>query len=249
MIEKKLIHTFLLELDDRIKIWMTFVAGTTAIYCVDWRIETAILLMTLILCWFSGAQRGVLIFSGILLIFIAGIYGMRSLIGPDSFPGPGLLVLIVKFGPMCAMMVFVCKTMNNSRFLRSLERLKIPKHFIIPLGVCLRYLPSVTEEYGHIKNAMHFRGIEISLKNLIRRPFQLLEYILVPLLMRSLAIGTELARAALTRGIDYPGQKTSYHIIHCRGVDYLCGIAWTVILLVIIYLDYRIYTAATGGVL
>ena len=249
MIEKKSIHTFLLKLDDRIKIWMTFVAGTAAIYCVDWRTETAVLLMTLILCWFSGAWRGVLVFSGILLIFATGICGIRFLIGPDSFPGSGLLVLIVKFGPMCAMMVFAYKTINNSRFLRSLERLKVPERFIVPFGVCLRYLPSVTEEYGHIKNAVRFRGIEISPKNMIFKPFHLLEYVLVPLLMRSLVIGTELARAAMTRGIDYPGKKTSYHIIRCRRIDYLCGIAWTVILLAIIYIDHRIYTAATVGVL
>ncbi len=67
--------------------------------------------------------------------------------------------------------------------------------------------------------------------------------------MRSLVIGTELARAAMTRGIDYPGKKTSYHIIYCRRIDYLCGISWTVILLAIIYMDYRIYSAATGSVL
>ena len=92
-------------------------------------------------------------------------------------------------------------------------------------------------------------GIEISPKNMFFKPFQLLEYVLVPLLMRSLVIGTELARAAMTRGIDYPGKKTSYYIIRCRCIDYLCGISWTVILLAIIYMDHRIYAAATRGLL
>ncbi|MCW4018165.1 MAG: energy-coupling factor transporter transmembrane protein EcfT [Candidatus Bathyarchaeota archaeon] len=96
----------------------------------------------------------------------------------------------------------------------ALQKLHIPKAVIIPLAVGLRFTPCISQEFNTIRDAMHLRGIAISSFNTIAHPVMAMEYVLVPLLMRSMKISDELAASASARGIDNPGPRTCLRQIH-----------------------------------
>jgi energy-coupling factor transport system permease protein len=101
----------------------------------------------------------------------------------------------------------------------ALQKLHIPKAVVIPLAVGLRFTPCISQEFNTIRDAMHLRGIAISSFNTIAHPVMTMEYILVPLLMRSMKISDELAASASARGIDNPGPRTCLRQLSFRLSD------------------------------
>lgn len=233
------IFRFLQDIDDRVKLYLAVLAGSVAFICIDIRSLILLSVLTFVLGWFCRLRKSM----GIILIiwFIIGpllwVVNLLPFLGPFA-PGSGLFILVVKFTPMFVMMIVVYSTLNVSRFLHTLEKSGLPKAFVIPLGVSIRFVPSLTEEYQHIRNAMKFRGIGVSLGNMMRKPLTTIEYILVPLLMRSLSISDELARTALTRGIDNPGPKSSLQIVRFGPSDAVVAILWSAFMVLFIYLDH-----------
>lgn len=233
---------FLYRLDDRVKVWMAISAGAVAIYCVDLLIQILILLLCLGLCLASGAVRFVVGFI-ILLVIMGAVSLILRLTAPGvSYTGMGLYFMIIKFGPMFVMMVFIQASLNTSRFLHLLEGMRIPPRYVIPLGVCLRFMPSVVAETRQVRYAMRMRGIRpFSLKTM-RHPFVMLGYMMAPILARSLAIGEELARSAVARGIESTGPKTSIHVSSFRTVDGLIFTAWSLLFTALVITDNRLYS-------
>lgn len=233
------IFRFIQGMDDRVKLYITILVGSVAFICADIRSLLLLSVATFVLGWFCGLRRSI----GITLViwFILGplMWGINriSFLGP-FVPGSGLFVLVVKFTPMFIMMIVVYTTLNVSRFLHTLEKMGLPKGFTIPLGVSVRFVPSLTEEFRHIRNAMRFRGIDLSLGNVIRKPLATIEYILVPLLMRSLSISDELARTALTRGIDNPGPKSSLQAVRFGPADASVALIWSAFMGLLVYFDH-----------
>ena len=57
---------------------------------------------------------------------------------------------------------------------------------------------------------MRLRGVELSARNLVLHPGRSLEYVLVPLIIRTIKIADDLAASAMTRGLDLVGARTTY---------------------------------------
>jgi energy-coupling factor transport system permease protein len=89
----------------------------------------------------------------------------------------------------------------------ALQKIRIPRSITIPFAVTLRFFPTVKVEFLCIRDAMKLRGIRLNLKNILGRPFTLLESILVPLIFRCANIAEELSAAAVTRGIEREGRR------------------------------------------
>ena len=244
-----IIRDFLFNLDDRVKVWMAMSAGGSAIYCVDLYLQAAILATCLALCLFCGARRFVAGFGMVVSILAAISAIFAYLSSPEEKTmGWGMFFILLKFGPMFAMMVFVQASLNTSRFLRSLEQMRFPPQWVIPLGVCLRFMPSVVAECRQVRYAMRIRGIGLTPKRLLHRPFETLGYLMAPLLVRALSIGDELARAAVARGIETPGPKTSVYDLGLRPADGVMLAAWTLGVVGILIADHSAYTGFAGGV-
>jgi energy-coupling factor transport system permease protein len=242
------IRAVLFDIDDRVKVWMAMTGGAGAIYCVDWRIQVAILAVSLVLCGLCGAWRFVVGFNLVLLVLALVSLGITRL-SPDESKiwGRGLLFILLKFGPLFTMMVFVQTCLNTSRFLRSLEKLHVPRQWVIPLGVCLRFMPSVVAECRQIRFAMRIRGIALTPGRLIKRPLETVGYLMVPLLVRSLYIGDELARAAVARGIESPVAKTCLYDLRFRPSDGIAMTLWTLGLAALMAWDQFLYAWLAGG--
>ncbi len=140
--------------------------------------------------------------GGFLLIFGITVYGL------------------FKFSPIVGIYFILSETINVSDFITALERIKLPRAITITLAVTLRFLPTITQELGYLKESMKTRNIPLTLLNFLKSPIMMLEYIIVPLMMRFVKIAEESA-AALVRGIEKPGERTSMKEIKIRWIDYV----------------------------
>lgn len=117
-----------------------------------------------------------------------------------------LFKMTLLFLPCFVFAYLLISEYNTSEILSSLEKLRLPKIFVIALTVTLRYIPTFRREFRIIKDAMSIRGVDISLKN----PIRTFEYLIVPQLFRCLNLSSELTSSALIKGINAPFKRTSY---------------------------------------
>ncbi|MDO4779235.1 MAG: energy-coupling factor transporter transmembrane component T [Tissierellia bacterium] len=131
-----------------------------------------------------------------------------------------VLVMMFKMSILflpCMILAYLLITeYNSSEILSSLEKLKLPKIFVIGITVTLRYIPTFKKEFGIIKEAMHIRGVKFSFK----KPIQTFEYLIVPQLFRCLNLSSELTAAGLTKGINSPNKRSSYFVKGFSAFDY-----------------------------
>ena len=117
--------------------------------------------------------------------------------------------------------ILLMKTTSVSEFMLSFERMHLPNKLIIPLSVMFRFIPTISEEWHSIQDAMRFRGIGISVRSVLTKPMMTLEYTMVPLLMSTATISDELAAASLSRGLDADTKRTCIEDVRLRTQDYL----------------------------
>lgn len=131
-----------------------------------------------------------------------------------------IFYILCKFIPIFMIASILVNNIKTNEIITSLEKMKIPKGIMLSIVVSLRFVPTIKEEVGYIKESMSMRGIEISPKNLIKKPMITLEYSIIPLLFRSLKIAEELTATALTRGVENNIKRTSYFDVSFKRIDY-----------------------------
>ena len=128
-------------------------------------------------------------------------------------------VYIRKLIPCFMLGSLLIRTTKVSTFLAAISRLHLPKGFTIALS--LRYFPTMTEEWGFIKDAMSLRGISASPAGLLFHPVRTMEYVYVPMLVSASKISDEITQAAITRGIDHLERRSCLENIRFRMRDAL----------------------------
>lgn len=116
------------------------------------------------------------------------------------------------------------KTSDVGSIISSMDKLKLPGAVSIPIAVMFRFFPSFKEENRNIKLAMKIRGI--SLKN----PISYIEHATVPLLIMSSNIADDISKAAETKCIANPVEKTRYIPVKIKFIDF----AYTALVSVIV---------------
>lgn len=118
----------------------------------------------------------------------------------------GLCCLIfVRLMPGLIMGAYMLSSTTVSEFIAAMHRMHIPQQITIPLSVMFRFFPTVLEEFASINTAMKMRDIRIGGRN----AGKFIEYRLVPLMVCSVNIGSELSAAALTRGLGTKVRRTN----------------------------------------
>lgn len=152
------------------------------------------------------------------LIFLA-IYSIQVLLAYFLLPYVmhGFLLFIVSYLtnglrillPSILAGTYAIKTTAISEWIAACKKVHLPRWLLIPIAVMVRFFPTVYEEYQSIRQAMAFRGVGISLLDLMKRPLQTLEFVLIPLLMKAAQVAEELTIASLTKGIGLKEKHTS----------------------------------------
>ena len=148
-----------------------------------------------------------------------------SLLGVAAF-------IIQRILPFLMLAVVIRDRKNISEITASLERCRLPKGIILSMTVMLRYFPSMKEELRIIIEAMKLKGIDTSWRGVLLHPIRMLEYVIVPMLFRSLRTAEEFSCAALVKGIEHPGRRSSYFDVRLRPLDGLLSSAAVLSLLV-----------------
>ena len=95
---------------------------------------------------------------GIMFILLNSFYIKSSVLGM-------MINMTVYFTPCILIAVLIVTDYNSSEILSALQRLHLPKIFIIGLTITIRYIPTFRREFRIIKQAMHIRGVEFSMKH------------------------------------------------------------------------------------
>ncbi len=154
--------------------------------------------------------------------YIQGVFGMILLF---------ICYTITQFAPTMIMVWYCISTTEISEFLASMNHMHMPQGLTISLAVMMRFFPTLSEEYGYIRDAMKMRGITFGGGNILK----IIEYRIIPLLFFCVNIGDELSAAAVTRGLGAPVRRSSVCKIGFHIRDILIIVAMSIMTLAYVY--------------
>lgn len=156
-------------------------------------------------------------------ILLSAVWGIHSLIMISDYQVlkffAFITFLILRFMPLL-ILASILQDTPSGKLIASLRKLGIPKQILFTLAVTLRFFPIIQQENSAIQVSAKQRGLSFSQPANWLHPLASFEYTFVPLMMRTLKISDELAASAATRGIDYPGERTSIYEIRLETADY-----------------------------
>ncbi|HAJ97781.1 MAG TPA: energy-coupling factor transporter transmembrane protein EcfT [Ruminococcus sp.] len=207
-------------LDPRTKLFilltiLIFVLGGMGTLTPEW-MNTLISIMPLLLLCTAKQWKKALAYGAVYAVadfFL--IFYVDSIHGTGKYLLIMLCTLIVRIFPSMIMGAYLFATTTVSEFIAAMNRMHVPVQITIPMSVMFRFFPTVMEEFFSINNAMKMRDIQIGGKNADK----MIEYRIVPLLVCSARIGSELSAAALTRGLSTNSNRTNICQIGFRIPD------------------------------
>ena len=132
--------------------------------------------------------------------------------------------LVFKCYPCCMLAGILIATTQIGEFMAAMAKWRVPRSVVIPIAIMFRYFPTVKEDWGHIKDAMALRGINLSPGCFVQNPGVVIDAMYLPILVTASKAADELAASAIARGIENPRRRTSRLDIRIRTVD-ICIIA------------------------
>lgn len=193
-----------------------------------------VVLVTVIIVVFSfpgNLVMGITVAGCILLFLIDGL--VLQLVGFAAvylFLTAIQLLLLPRVGATAAMMLagfvyfkvlmpialpadHLMRTTSVQEVLAAAKKMRVPEKMRIGFAIIMRYLPVVGQNFRQVRDAMKLRD----LRGLGTR----VEAVYVPMLMNTVQAAEDLSTAACTRGIENPGDKTSFVKVGLRTRDFL----------------------------
>lgn len=212
----------ILRIDARTKFALLFGVGMSSLTFPPFWLEAPTFALMALLLVLNRKVKTSIKFTSVFLIMLLLDWTLSLKVGGGF---AALLFSLVRLGrlmlPIFMAGILLMKTTSVSEFMLSFERMHLPNKLIIPLSVMFRFIPTISEEWHSIRDAMRFRGIGISVRSVLTKPMMTLEYTMVPLLMSTATIADELAAASLSRGLDADTKRTCIEDVRLRPQDYL----------------------------
>jgi energy-coupling factor transport system permease protein len=193
-----------------------------------------------ILMFLSGIYKRtiyILFFYSILMIFeyvVSNIGNVSMLLAIST-----VIFSLLKCTNIFMLGTFLIKTTPVTEIICALETMKAPNQIVIPFAVAVRFIPSIQEDFNYLKDSLRVRNIPVSLRNFLRHPIQTIEYLLVPILMRSYKISEELAASAMMRGLDSGKPKTMLYTLKFGIQDFITLLVLTGFVLFLLYYQHK----------
>jgi energy-coupling factor transport system permease protein len=212
----------LLRIDPRTKFFLLFFVGFfTFVFPPAYMEFSVIAALALLLSLNRQAKTTVTMFLVFCAMLAADLYVTPFVFGVIR----NIFLTIVRIArmllPLYMTGILLVRTITVTEFIAAFRKMRLPDALIISFSVMFRFIPTIHEEWTSIRSAMKFRGIGISVRNVASKPMMTLEYTLVPLLMSTATIASELAAASLARGLDSGGKHTCIVDVRFRFQDYL----------------------------
>lgn len=212
----------MIQIDPRTKFVLLFFTGFYMFAVHAPAVELGIYVSLSLLLLLYRQMRTIAKLSGLFFaMLLLDLYLSPLITGPLSALFYTCVRLFRMFFPIYLAALLLIRTTTVSEFIAAFRKLHLPDAFIIPVSVMFRFIPTVTEEWHSIRNAMRFRGIGVSAKTIVTKPMLTLEYMMIPILMSTATISGELAAASLSRGLDSGTRRTCVAKVGMGIMDYI----------------------------
>ncbi|MGX7419454.1 energy-coupling factor transporter transmembrane component T [Carnobacterium gallinarum] len=224
-----------IQLDARTKTLVVLVSGFFIFVVSD--VGLIVLFLFLLGYSYIAGERKVLL--GITAAFLFVLFFQRFAFGYGTSVIMATIAFFAYFAvrliPVFMGGLILSKT-PPGELIATLQKCYVPRVIIVPLAVGLRFLPTIRQETATILDVMRLRGIYPTVWNIWRHPLLTFEYLLVPLVIRSLTIADDISMAAVTRGVENPAPRSSLRAIKFGQADFwvLTGLVSLVIILLIV---------------
>ena len=227
-------------LDPRIVGFVVILLGTTAMFMNKAMTAHIIFAVAAVYLLAAKAYRP---FAVYLTIYIVVAFLMANV---DKIHNTSAMLLIVSLSYFVQKLVvllmmgsFFVRMTTISYVLSAMQHMKIPDAVAVPLMVALRFFPTIREDYHSLKDSLRIRKVSLSPLQYIIHPVRIVEYLFVPILMKSLRTSDELAASALSRGFEHMNEQTILYPLKLKTPDYLVGALSTLIVAALFYLQFK----------
>ena len=208
------------ELDPRTVLGIVFIFITLGLAINKPLSPHILLLICNIYLITSKAYRECVLYS-VIYIIIAGLMFYIY-----HIPNTTLALTIVsisyfvqKFVIAVMMIEFLKRKTSMPYVISAMQTMKFPNAVAIPFIVILRYMPTLREDYGYLKDSLKIRGIKTSGIEFFIHPIRSLEFMIVPILFRSIRVAEELSTSVLLRGIENYKNRTNIYPLKFTKID------------------------------
>lgn len=208
------------ELDPRTVLGIVFIFITLGLAINKPLSSHILLLICNIYLITSKAYRECILYS-VIYIIIAGLMFYIY-----HIPNTTLALTIVsisyfvqKFVIAVMMIEFLKRKTSMPYVISAMQTMKFPNAVAIPFIVILRYMPTLREDYGYLKDSLKIRGIRTSGIEFFIHPIRSLEFMIVPILFRSIRVAEELSTSVLLRGIENYKNRTNIYPLKFTKID------------------------------
>ena len=130
-----------------------------------------------------------------------------------------IIYFVQKFVIAVMMIEFLKRKTSMPYVISAMQTMKFPNAVAIPFIVILRYMPTLREDYGYLKDSLKIRGIRTSGIEFFIHPIRSLEFMIVPILFRSIRVAEELSTSVLLRGIENYKNRTNIYPLKFTKID------------------------------
>lgn len=187
---------------------LTVLACLASIFTKSYYMHALFVLWLVMLLAYFGFLK-----QGLLYLFV---YGFTVVWLTVAVPrgililSPMLLGMIYKY-IVPIMAAYLTFQIPSGKMIAVFQKCAMPRSALLILVIIIRFIPTISGEIRAIREAMRVRGFVGNGWNGVLHPLKLMEYVVVPLIFRSIKVADELAAAAIVRGIEKPGKKQSYY--------------------------------------
>lgn len=212
-----------IDLDPRTKLFLLIIAAFYISLQLSLTTETLLILIYVSPLLIAGIYKWALSF---LIIYLIQLFvSTQVLVQVDnaflifilSYLTYGLRILL----PSMIAGVYALKTTAVNEWIAAFKKMRLPNWLLIPLAVMARFFPTIYEDYQHIRKALAFRGVGSSFWDLLKKPVQTLEFILIPLLMNATRVAEDLTISSLTKGLGIAKKHTTITELKLTSYDWV----------------------------
>lgn len=208
------------ELDHRTVLGIVFIFITLGLAINKPLSSHILLLICNIYLITSKAYRECVLYS-VIYIIIAGlmfyIYHIPNM--TLALTIVSISYFVQKFVIAMMMIEFLKRKTSMSYVISAMQTMKFPNAVAIPFIVILRYMPTLREDYGYLKDSLKIRGIRTFGIEFFIHPIRSLEFMIVPILFRSIRVAEELSTSVLLRGIENYKNRTNIYPLKFTKID------------------------------
>lgn len=197
----------------------------TGRFDVRTRLFTVVVVVVLVLSWATVfVQAAALALLAMLLVlqrawriavgFLAGWLAVMALSAwvLPVVPAGGVVMTVVLYTIPYLIAggygYYLLRSTSPSEIVGGLTRMRLPRVVVIPFAVMLRFFGTIREDVVAIGEAMRLRGL-VGPASAVLHPLRTVEYLIIPLLSRSVRSGEDLAASAMCRGLGAPTRPTT----------------------------------------